>query len=436
MRPRTSLIARSLLGAAFLSPLAAHATNGYFAHGYGMKNKGMAGAAVSQAQDAFGGANNPASMVWAGSRVDMGVDWFSPQRKASRTGSMGGAFDFEDKSSRSDFAIPEFGYNAMVSDSLSLGVTVYGNGGMNTDYSGGVASCGFPGRPANGLCGRRGLGVDLMQLIIAPTVAWKFHPSHSVGIAPLFGYQRFKAKGLQAFDNAPGFPPFTGSTGDVTNRGNENSTGWGVRVGYMGKIGDMVTVGASYASKMRMSDLDKYKGLFAEGGGFDIPEHYAVGVTLQPVAALQVSADYEKIKYSGIRSVHNPSSNQAPLGASNGPGFGWQDVDVFKLGVQWKFDDRLTLRAGYNHGDNPIRSQDVSFNILAPGVVKNHYTLGFTYTLTGGSEITMAYMHAARESVSGASFLNSPALLGPGNGGREKIEMYENSLGIAWGTRF
>ncbi len=42
----------------------------------------------------------------------------------------------------------------------------------------------------------------------------------------------------------------------------------------------------------------------------------------------------------------------------------------------------------------------------------------------------------ARESVSGASFLNSPALLGPGNGGREKIEMYENSLGIAWGTRF
>ena len=436
MRLRMSTLARSLLAASLVAPVAAHATNGYFSHGYGMKNKGMAGAAVSLAHDAFGGANNPASMVWAGSRLDVGIDWFSPKRQASRTGSMGGAFDFSAESDRDNFAIPEFGYNKMLSDAMSIGVSVYGNGGMNTAYPGGVASCGFPGRPANGLCGNRGLGVDLMQLIIAPTVAWKFHPSHSVGIAPLFGYQRFKAKGLQAFDNAPGFPPFTGSQGNVTNRGSDSSTGWGVRIGYMGQIGDMVTIGASYASKMRMGEFDKYKGLFAEGGSFDIPEHYAVGLTLQPAPAWLVSADYERINYSGVRSVHNPSSNQAPLGSSNGPGFGWQDVDVIKLGIQWKFDDRLTLRAGYNHGDNPIRSQDVTFNILAPGVVKNHYTLGFTYQLSGGSELTMAYMHAARESVSGASFFNSPALLGPGNEGREKIEMYENSLGIAWSTKF
>ena len=31
--------------------------------------------------------------------------------------------------------IPEFGYNRMVNNNLALGVTVYGNGGMNTDYS-------------------------------------------------------------------------------------------------------------------------------------------------------------------------------------------------------------------------------------------------------------------------------------------------------------
>ena len=124
------------------------------------------------------------------------------------------------------------------------------------------------------------------------------------------------------------------------------------------------------------------------------------------------------------------------MGSANGPGFGWQDVNVYKLGVQWQYNPQLTLRAGYNHGDNPIRAQDVTFNILAPGVVRDHYTLGMTYDLGNNSAITMAYMHAAKESVTGPSMFNSPALFGPGNGGTEKIQMYENSLGIAWGMRF
>ena len=38
-----------------------------------------------------------------------------------------------------------------------------------------------------------------MQLIIAPTAAFKIAPNHSIGVSPLIGYQRFKAEGLQAF---------------------------------------------------------------------------------------------------------------------------------------------------------------------------------------------------------------------------------------------
>ena len=48
--------------------------DGYFPHGYGMKAKGMGGASVAMANDSSGGANNPASMVWAGDRFDIGVD--------------------------------------------------------------------------------------------------------------------------------------------------------------------------------------------------------------------------------------------------------------------------------------------------------------------------------------------------------------------------
>mgnify|MGYP005806110269 CR=1 FL=1 len=418
--------------AAALVAVPALATNGYFAHGYGLKAKGMAGASTAMAQDSLGGATNPASMVWSGSRLDVGVDLFSPWRDATRSGAGFATLNGSVESDRNYFLIPEFGYNRMINTTLSAGVSVYGNGGMNTTYPQGNFNCG--GGAANMLCGRGALGVDLMQLIVAPTVAYKFHPDHSIGASVLLGYQRFKADGLQAFDNAPGFPPFTQSPGNVTNRGHDNSTGVGVRIGYFGRIADRVNVGVAYAPKMNMSRFDKYAGLFAGNGDFDIPANYSAGVSFSPVPAWTVAADYQRINYSGVASVGNPSSALAPLGAANGPGFGWRDINVYKLGVAWQMNSRLTLRAGYNHNDNPIRSSDVTFNILAPGVMTSHYTVGFTQAMGNDSEFTGAFMFARRGSVSGPSMFN--AVLGPGAGGNETIRMREFSIGLGWSKKF
>ncbi|HQX85962.1 MAG TPA: hypothetical protein PKV23_10770, partial [Aestuariivirga sp.] len=220
MKFRIKITAATL--AMTLAP-AAWATDGYFSHGYGMKAKGMGGAATAMASDTFGGANNPASMVWVGDRLDVGVDLFSPRRSAERTGSPAGINTGGNVDSGSNlFAVPEFGYNKMLGWNMSLGVTVYGNGGMNTDYPGGQISAGAPGvvdtvcdgfngtavasgaTSYNMLCGTGRLGIDLMQLVIAPTFAMKINKDHSLGVSPLIGYQRFKAKGLDGFQ---GFTP-------------------------------------------------------------------------------------------------------------------------------------------------------------------------------------------------------------------------------------
>ncbi len=71
------------LAAAF-APGLALATDGYFSHGYGMKGKGRGGASTAMTTDAFGGANNPATMVFVGNRIDLGIDWFRPERSAKR----------------------------------------------------------------------------------------------------------------------------------------------------------------------------------------------------------------------------------------------------------------------------------------------------------------------------------------------------------------
>lgn len=413
-----------------LSATTSWATDGYFAEGYGMRARGMGGASVATAQDAFGGANNPASMAFVGNRVDLGIYWFSPDRSAERTGAMA-PLNGTVTSGDTAFWIPELGVNWMLNRDVALGLSMYGNGGMNTNYPGGQINCGAG--PANLLCGQGNLGVDLSQLIVAPTVAWQFAPDHAVGVSPLFAYQRFEAYGLQAFDNAPGFPPFTAYPGNVTNNGYDSATGWGLRLGYQGKF-NRFRVGATYATKISTGEFDAYKGLFAEQGGMDIPSHWGVGIAWQPDDRWLVAFDYERINYSDVKSVHNPSMAQAPLGADDGPGFGWQDIDVFRIGVQYRIDATWTVRAGYNRSDNPILSRDVTFNILAPGLIQDRIGLGFSYAVNPASEITMAYTHAFRNEVSGASLFNN--VLGAGAGGNEKIWMSEDSLGIAWSLRF
>jgi len=400
----------------------ASATNGYFMHGYGEHAKGRGGVSVAMTDDAMGGANNPATMVWAGDRLDLGVDYFRPIRSTSRTNS---AIGLSVDSESTNFFIPEIGYNKMLSPNMSVGVSIYGNGGMNTDYPGGQTNCGAGA--ANALCGSGRLGMDLMQLMIAPTFSYKFNDAHSVGVSPLLGYQRFKAEGLQAFAQT-GANQKSSDPNAVTNNGYDSSTGAGLRLGYYGKLSDMIGIGVSYSTKMKMSKFDKYKGLFAEQGSLDIPENYALGITVKPVANVEVGFEYQRINYSGVASISNPSTNQVPLGSDNGPGFGWGDVDVYKLGVNYAYSQNLTLRSGFSHNKQPIGSRDVTFNIIAPGVVQDHLSFGFSYKLDKASELSMSYTHAFEKSVTGASIL-------PG-GGTETIRMSQDILGVTYSMLF
>ncbi len=415
------MLVGAVLVACSLAPGFAWATDGYFADGYGVKEQGRGGASFAVADDAMGGANNPATMAFAGNRLDVGLSFFMPWRSASRTGNTLGLNGSAD-SRRNLFEIPEFGYNHAIGTNWTLGVTVYGNGGMDTDYLSGQINCGHG--PANLLCGSTRLGVDLEQLVVAPTATYKINSWNSIGVAPLLAAQRFKAYGLQAFSG------LSSSPSNLTNNGYDYSFGYGVRIGWMGRITKTVSVGAVYSSPIFMGKFSKYKGLFAGGGGFDIPQSYGAGIAYRPIPALLLAFDYERIDYGGIRSIANSSAGTGPLGANNGPGFGWHNVNVFRLGGDYRLTPKWTLRAGYNHSDNPIQPSDVTFNILAPGVVTDHVSIGATYKITPSSEISAVYWHAFENSVSGAT---SPLIP---NGGTDTIKLSEDNVGVAYDYRF
>ncbi len=441
---KISRLVRALALAGLAVPPAAFATDGYFSHAYGLKSLGMGGATVAVASEPFGGAVNPAAMTSLGNAWQAGLQVFMPRRGAERTGSGMAGIDGSVSSDSLTFAIPEFGFNYMARPDLAIGLSVVGNGGMNTDFEGGqvpsMSACASfnptPG-PYNMLCGNGRLGVDLTQLLVAPYAAWKLAPSHSVGIAPTLAYQRFRAQGLQAFDN----PMLSTSMGNVTNNGYASATGYGVRLGYHGTF-DRVSVGVAWASKMSMGELDDYRGLFAEQGGFDIPSNLTVGLAWRPDDKWLLAVDWSRIKYSDSKAVSNPSAlllhcaggdATACMGGSNGPGFGWKDIDVWKFGFEYAVDPKLTLRAGYNRGENPVDAADVTFNILAPGVIKDHYTVGATWKLDAQAEITIYGLYAAENKVTGTSLF---VPFGAPPTTTETIKLKEYTVGIGYTSRF
>ena len=129
---------------------------------------------------------------------------------------------------------------------MSLGVSVYGHGGMNTDYK-----TAFP------LFGSSNPGVDLSQLFISPTLGYMVAPNHAVGVSLNLAYQRFKAHGLENFTAPSGPQQFSAFPGIVTNQGYDNSFGYGLSVGYVGRLTPAFSLGIAYRTKAKMSEFDK-----------------------------------------------------------------------------------------------------------------------------------------------------------------------------------
>ena len=402
---------------AVLTSTSAFATNGYFSHGYGVNDQALGGAGVALPQDTLDAAVNPASMVFLGKRFDFGLAFFNPNREYTVTGNPSGApgtFGFAPGTVKSDskwFIIPSIGANWMLNADSSAGISIFGNGGMNTNY------------PTKTYGDTSPTGVDLMQLFIAPTYATKLAPQQAIGITPILAYQRFEQKGLQTLAY------YSSDSGNLSNNGYDNSYGYGARIGYQGEVMQGVNLGVSYQTRIYMSKLHKYSGLLAEQGDFDVPSNWTVGLAYKTTPALTFLFDMQRINYSEVKSVGNPMlPNLTPssLGSNNGSGFGWKDMTIYKIGAQWQSSKEWIWRAGYSKGSQPIPDSEMPFNILAPGVIEQHATIGFTRAMADNQNLSFALTRAFSHSVSGTNALDPAQTI------ELKMDQWQIALGYAW----
>ena len=236
----------------------------------------------------------------------------------------------------------------------------------------------------------------------------------------------------------------------MSRNGYATSTGFGFKLGFNSEIQDGLRLAASYQSTISMSEFDEYRGLFAENGDFDIPETWTVGLSADVGAKGVFVLDFQRIKYNDVKAIGNgidpltsgqcldalnsalfggPAAASGPGcgGGSNGFGFGWNDMSIVKLGYEWEQNDTWTFRAGYSITSQPIDSSEVIFNILAPAVIEEHFTAGFTKELSNESEITMSFMYGKGDKVSGANPFDPGQTL--------SIEMDQYQLGFTYSRK-
>lgn len=479
------------LACSALMPVA-HATNGYMSHAYSPTSKGMAGAGeAALPQDSLSIVGNPAAANQVGRRADVGLSWFKPLREydgltpnqaafAPIGGGPTGTGTVE--SENNDFLVPGFGYTHPINDISSIGVAMFGNGGMNTDYrsrdtlfnlgtfGGNNGLANPPHYPANDPFGRAGTqipgtskqgggnaGVNLEQLGFSLAYSRQVADNLSLGASFLIGYQTIEVKGVGAFQ---GFTEtFTQSMianqtmsavspSNLTDNGKDSAWGYGFQIGGLWDVNEILSIGASYRTKMYMGKFDKYSDLFAEGGDFDIPAVGTIGIAVQPNDRLAFALDVQQIWYGDVPAVANNNDlamkcdlnaalGQASqpgaiydsrycLGGSKGAGFGWDDMTIFKFGVQYAVNDQLKLRAGYSHGENPIDGSQVAFNTLAPATPTNHFTIGASYLLQDNFELTFWGMYAPEDTIKGpGEFTGTQAP-------EIKMHQYEAGVNFAW----
>ncbi len=449
----------------------AQATNGYMSHGYSPISSGMGGADSALPQDAASLIDNPAGLVEVGQRADIAVKWFSPIRKYTGSDLTVGALGpvganlmgGEVESRNNDFLIPTIAYAQPLDANSAIGVALYGNGGMNTQYGSQFTAFDFGTYGGNSPNNQFGLGggntgINLEQLGLALTYSRRLNESFNLGASLILAAQSFEAKGLGAF---AGFTEVT-TQSLISSRGQapvaaqnltDNDTEWsygaGVQIGGLWKVNPMVNLALSYRTKTYMTKFDSYSDLYANGGEFDIPAVGTIGLAFKPTDKLSFALDVSQIWYSDVDAIGN--SNQLAqkcdvgaafgqpnfggtydasycLGGSNGAGFGWSDATVIKFGVQYVINPEWTVRAGYNHNNQVIKESEVPFNVLAPAVVTDHWTIGLTTKLAKNYEITGWAMYAPEQTVSGSSAFTA--------GSNPSISMTQYEVGIAFSYLF
>lgn len=279
------------------------------------------------------------------------------------------------------------------------GLGVFAIGGFRSNYESSLTNPVLTPPPPVGLgVGRVFAEAELLQIV--PTVAFALSDRISVGFAPTITMAKLTVDPLllAAPDDANG----DGVPSYPSGRGNRLLWGGGFQLGIY-CIGEGNWNWGAAVKSPQWFEQGRFKTEDELGRprtvtlDFDYPLILSVGTAYKGFERWLTACDVRYFNYG-----HTNGFKQQGFGANGAlTGLGWSSIFAVSAGTQYEITECLHARLGYSYNQNPIDDTDVGFNIASPVISQHFIYLGNSYQFSSHSTLSLAYLHAFENEVSG-----------------------------------
>ncbi|AMC10008.1 hydrocarbon degradation protein [Lutibacter profundi] len=409
---------------------ATFAQAGHIMQGVGAVNMSMGGASTAQPIDISGALQwNPASISVFDSKIldfNIGLFFSSPELSSSLpAGAMWPADAFGPgspaspavsgvtKDDRGASPMPAFAMVWGKEDSKhTFGVSAFGISGFGVTFpeetnlpmdANGNPNPNWDPNNSNpisypqSLNGFGHIESDYMLLQVGFTWAYELSETFSIGIEPTFNYAALElAPNPTANPNASGYA--------VSDKA--SALGFGAQFGVFYNSPSGFKLGASYKTAQNFGDLE-FNNTYLDGStatnnfNMDYPAILSFGLGYSK-GNIDFALDYRMVDYENTDGFAEKGWTQTGSVA----GFGWKNINILSVGLQYKGIEKLPLRFGYTYSSNPIDSDVAFFSIPATAVIKNAFQFGFSYPMTDNLKLSGVYHYGTSGGDTKGQLLN------------------------------
>jgi len=217
---------------------------------------------------------------------------------------------------------------------------------------------------------------ELDTVNINPFVAYKVNKNFAVSA----GLNIVYSKGIVKSDGSGvGLPLKRDMDGD--------SIDYGYNLAATLHLDNGINLAATYRSKVKLSEEGDATLTYAT---FNQTLESSVNIYLPAALSLAISKDidkttiefvYERTFWSSYKTLD--FNYNTPLPASLQPLFdapipkNWKDTNTFRVGLKYRYSDKLTLMAGYSYDQSPIKEQYLNYEL--PDSDAHVFSAGFHY---------------------------------------------------------
>lgn len=381
-------------------PTAALATNGMYLTGYGAEAAGRAGANIAVADRALGIQSNPAGISQLiGNHWSIDLQLLAPDMQYYGD-PMGNDLSAESKI----FPMPAFSF-VQGGKKWAWGIGLFSQGGMGATFKGYTTPFGTVNQETSS---------EVRYLSVTPAVSYAFNENISLGLSANLGYSDLTYSfwpGTSFYQDNGNPGPSPEDIGFFGNDVTKNISGfnWNLRLGFMWRISEAFQLGAYYQNETDSTydggTLELNQDAFMLGqiaydaaiSGFTWPEQYGIGLQVRPGQNWMIAFDVKRYNWNNAMKIiqveyDNPDPATTPIQEGVIPFvFDWQDQWVYALGAEWRTSEKITLRAGFNHGDSPV--PDETLNPLFPATTEDHLAVGLGWNI-GSYTLNFGLQHA------------------------------------------